>query len=113
MVHEYQEQLDIILLVPNQTHAFNLLKDSSKELDNRQIYHQFQLHREELAELRFSQAKLLNKLEKAEFYPAWNISKKSRKPISEKFKFFNYIKYFSPGLWDYFRKLAIDLNLLR
>jgi glycosyltransferase involved in cell wall biosynthesis len=113
MVSEYQEQFDINLFKSKQIRVFKQFEVSSDDLNTRELYQELQLYREELTELRFSQAKILNQLQQKELYPNWNISKKSRKPISKRFEFFNYVKYLFPELWDYFRKLAMDLKLLR
>jgi glycosyltransferase involved in cell wall biosynthesis len=113
MVSEYQEQFDINLFKSQQVRIFKSSELSADDLNTRELDREIQLYREELAELRFLQAKILNQLEQKELYPNWNISKKSRKPISKRFEFLNYVKYLFPGLWDYFRKLAMDLKMLR
>lgn len=113
MVSEYQEQFDAYLFESKQISVFSSSETSPDNLRSEILYQEVQLHRKELAQLRLSQTKLLNRLEYKEFYPNWNISKKSRTPISQQFKSLNYVKYMFPGLWDYLRRLAMDFNVLR
>ena len=112
MVSEYQEKFDAYLFESKQISVFSS-SETPDNLSSERLYQEVQLHRKELAELRLSQTKLLNRLEHKEFYPNWNISKKSRIPISQQFKILNYVKYMFPGLWDYFRRLAMNFNVLR
>jgi glycosyltransferase involved in cell wall biosynthesis len=111
MVIEYQERLDSKLFDPQKIAAFVSTKILPPELALEQLQIQIVLQQQELANLRLSQVKLASQLEYKEFYPNWKISKNMRVPLSKRFAMFKYVKQIFPGLWQYFRNLAINFKV--
>jgi hypothetical protein len=112
-VLEYQEQLDISLPKVKQINIPSLDRTVLNSVSYDELSQMLQLWQQELVNLKYSQAKLSNRLEQQEFYPNWEISKKIRTPISQRFKIFKYIKYLFPSQWNSLRIFALRIKSLR
>jgi glycosyltransferase involved in cell wall biosynthesis len=113
MVLEYQEQLDISLPKIKQINITSLDQTLPNSLNHDGLSQVLQLFQQELIDLKYSQAKLSNRLEQQEFYPNWNISKKIHTPFSQRFKILKYIKYLFPSQWNSLRIFAMRIKSSR
>jgi glycosyltransferase involved in cell wall biosynthesis len=113
MVNEYQLQFSANLLDRRKIITSTQLDILPDVLNLEKIYMEIQLGRQEVAELRLEQSRLLTRLEYKEFYPDWKISKKIYKPMSERLKILKGIKIVFPDTWHYLRNLALRLKILR
>jgi glycosyltransferase involved in cell wall biosynthesis len=113
MVLEYQEQLDISSPKIKQIDIPSLDQTILNSLNYDELIQMLQLWQQELVDIKYSQAKISNRLEQQEFYPNWEISKKIRTSTSQRFKTLKYIKYLFPSQWNYLRIFALRIKSLR